>query len=85
MTSGNRESVHAPAEWSHGLLTLGGAMWPGQTPREVQATSWGRRPQARACYQRMLGWRPKRVLFAHGRCYLDDAAAQLERAFAWLR
>jgi glyoxylase-like metal-dependent hydrolase (beta-lactamase superfamily II) len=77
-----QERVRPRFRW---LLTLGGAMWPGQTPREVQATSWGRKSQARACYQRMLGWQPRRVLFAHGRCYLDDAVARLERAFAWLR
>jgi hypothetical protein len=62
------------------------AMWPGQTPFEVQATAWGRKPQARACYQRLREWQPRRVLFAHGRCFLDDdASARLERAFAWLR
>jgi hypothetical protein len=34
----------------------------------------------------MLAWMPQRVLFAHGRCYLDAAMVrtQLERAFAWL-
>ncbi|NTX55747.1 DUF4336 domain-containing protein [Myxococcus sp. CA039A] len=77
-----KERIRPRFRW---LLTLGGTMWPGQTPREVQATAWGRKPQARACYQQMLGWQPQRVLLAHGRCYLDDAVAQLERAFAWLR
>lgn len=77
-----RERVRPRLRW---LLELGATMWPGQTPREVQMTSWGRKPQARACYRRMLGWQPHRVLFAHGRIYLDDATAQLERAFSWLR
>jgi hypothetical protein len=77
-----RERVRPRLRW---LFQLGGAMWPGQTPREVQVTSWGRKPQARACYQQMLAWKPRRVLFAHGRFYLDDATAWLERAFAWLR
>lgn len=77
-----REHVRPHPRW---LLALGGALWPGQTPREVQATSWGRKPQARACYEQLLGWKPRQVLFAHGRCYLDDATARLERAFAWLR
>jgi hypothetical protein len=76
------ERVRPRLRW---LLGLGNTLWPGQTPREVQATSWGRKPQARACYQRILQWQPRRVLFAHGRFYLDDAMAQLERAFAWLR
>lgn len=76
------ERVHPRIRW---LLSLGGAMWPGQTPREVQATTWGRKPQARECYQRMMDWKPQRVVVGHGRCYLDDATAQLERAFSWLR
>ncbi|XXF75645.1 DUF4336 domain-containing protein [Myxococcaceae bacterium GXIMD 01537] len=76
------ERVRPPIRW---LLDLGGAMWPGQTPREVQVTSWGRTRQARASYQRILGWKPRRVLVGHGRCFLEDAEAQLERAFAWLR
>jgi hypothetical protein len=68
-----------------GLLALGATLWPGQTPREVQLTTWGRKSQARASYQQLLGWKPRRVLFAHGRCYLEEGTAQLERAFAWLR
>ncbi|QDE83699.1 DUF4336 domain-containing protein [Myxococcus xanthus] len=67
------------------LLTLGGTMWPGQTPREVRVTTWGRTAQARACYQQMMAWQPRRVLLAHGRCYLDEGVAPLERAFSWLR
>ncbi|HEX5751676.1 MAG TPA: DUF4336 domain-containing protein [Archangium sp.] len=77
-----RERVRPRLRW---LLELGGTMWPGQTPREVQATTWGRKPQARACYRRILDWKPRRVLLAHGRFDLEDATAQLERAFAWLR
>jgi hypothetical protein len=77
-----QERVRPHLRW---LLRLGGAMEPGQTPREVRATSWGRKPQARACYQRMRDWQPRRMLVAHGRCFPEDAAAELERAFAWLR
>jgi len=77
-----RERVHPRLRW---MLALGDTFWPGQTPREVRATTWGRGPLARACYERMAAWRPQRVLVAHGRCYLDDATVRLERAFAWLR
>jgi hypothetical protein len=76
------ERVRAPLRW---LLALIGVMSPGATPRELRPTFWGRRPQARACYRRMLEWQPRRVILAHGRFYLDDATAELERAFAWLR
>jgi len=77
-----RERVRSPLRWLYAPI---GILWPGQTPRELRPTFWGRRPQARACYQRMRGWRPRRVVVAHGRFYDDDATAQLDRAFAWLR
>ncbi|WP_342374147.1 DUF4336 domain-containing protein [Myxococcus stipitatus] len=76
------ERVRPRLRW---LLSLGGAMWPGQTPREVQVTTWGRKARARECFQRMMDWKPQRVVVGHGRCYLDDATARLERAFSWLR
>ncbi len=46
---------------------------------------WGRKPQARACYRQLLEWQPRRMIMGHGRLYLEDATAHLERAFAWLR
>ena len=76
------EHVRPHLRW---LFALGGMTSPGQTPRDLRATFWGREPRARASYQQMLGWQPRRAIFAHGRFYLDDATAQLERAFAWLR
>jgi hypothetical protein len=77
-----REHVRPHLRW---LFALGGMTSPGQTPHDLRATFWGRKPQARASYQRMLEWEPRRVIFGHGRFYLDDAKARLERAFAWLR
>ena len=76
------ERVRPHLRWLFGLV---GVMWPGQTPREVQAGAWGRGAQARACYQRMLAWQPRRVILGHGRSYAEDGTARLERAFAWLR
>ena len=76
------ERVRPHLRWLFGLV---GVMWPGQTPREVQGGAWGRRAQARACYQRMLAWQPRRVILGHGRSYAEEGTARLERAFAWLR
>lgn len=74
--------VRAPLRW---LFALVGIIWPGRTPRDIQPTFWGRKAQARAGYQRMLGWQPRQVVVGHGRSYFEDATAQLERAFAWLK
>jgi hypothetical protein len=76
------ERVRPHLRWLFGLV---GVMWPGQTPREVQGSTWGRGAQARACYQRMLAWQPRRVILGHGRSYAEEGMARLERAFAWLR
>jgi hypothetical protein len=66
------------------MARLGGVLDPdGKTPLDMRLTFLGRRGQARACVERMLAWRPERVLLAHGRCYLDNAEAELRRAFRW--
>jgi len=32
--------------------------------------------------ERMLSWKPERVIIAHGRCFERDGVAVLRRAFA---
>lgn len=76
-----RERLRGPMRW---LMQMAGATWPGQTPREIQATSLFGRSRARECRRRILAWNPARVIVAHGRCYLEDATAQLGRALSWL-
>lgn len=66
------------------IARLGGVLDPdGKTPLDMRFT-FRDRATARACLQRMLAWRPQRVILAHGRCYLDHAEAELRRAFRWL-
>ena len=36
-----------------------------------------------AAVETMLGWRPDRVVLAHGRPWLRDGTAELRRALAW--
>ena len=55
----------------------------GSTPREWRA-SFLRRGPARAARAKLLGWRPERLLIAHGACARHDATALLERALAWI-
>jgi hypothetical protein len=77
-----QERVRPPLRWLFGLFDI---LWPGQTPLEVRVTAWGQKSQVRASYQRLLEWQPRHVILGHGRCFLEDGTAQLERAFAWLR
>lgn len=55
----------------------------GSTPREWRASFWRRGP-ARAARARVLGWRPERLLVAHGACAQQGATEILERALAWM-
>lgn len=55
----------------------------GSTPREWRAT-FLRRRRARAARARILGWRPDRLLIAHGACADQNATQILTRSLAWI-
>jgi hypothetical protein len=55
----------------------------GSAPREWRLTFVHRAP-ARAARDRMLGWRPDRLVVAHGTWVRSDAARVLADAFRWL-
>jgi hypothetical protein len=62
---------------------LGGVLDPdGKTPLDWRMTFY--KADARLCLARMLAWRPQQIILAHGRCYLENAEAELRRAFRWL-
>ncbi|BFI97536.1 MAG: DUF4336 domain-containing protein [Rhodanobacter sp.] len=66
------------------IARLGGVLDPdGKAPLDMRLT-FRDRAAARACFERIMGWRPQRVILAHGRCYLDGGVAELRRAFRWL-
>lgn len=80
----NFESSRLPAVMRL-LVRLAGSLDPdGKAPLDMRLTYLGRKRIARACLERMLAWRPRRVILAHGRCYLRDGEAELRRAFRWL-
>jgi hypothetical protein len=67
------------------IARLGGVLDPdGKAPLDLRLSYLGHKAEARNCLRRMLAWHPQRVVLAHGRCYFDNAAAELRRAFAWL-
>ena len=47
-------------------------------------TFLGHRRELRRAVATMLGWRPERVIIAHGHWYAENALAELRRAFRWL-
>lgn len=66
------------------IARLGGVLDPdGKAPLDMRLT-FRDRATARACLQRITDWQPRRIILAHGRCYLDSAGAELRRAFRWL-
>ncbi|HEY1774245.1 MAG TPA: DUF4336 domain-containing protein [Gammaproteobacteria bacterium] len=67
------------------VAKLGGVMDPdGKMPIDYRFTFLRHKTEARASLEQMLAWNPERVILAHGRCYLEDGAAELRRAFRWL-
>jgi len=76
------DRLSAPMRW---IARLGGVLAPeGKMPLDMRLTYLGHKDEARACLRRMLAWRPRRIVLAHGRCFMDDGEAELRRAFAWL-
>jgi hypothetical protein len=71
---------------------------PNRLTRLVALLLWNREPGAtwlerimirdregaREQIDRMLAWKPERILLAHGRCIDRDGEAVLRRAYAWL-
>jgi hypothetical protein len=55
----------------------------GSTPREWRASFLKRKP-ARAARDRVLGWKPERLLIAHGECAQTGATGIIEQALSWI-
>ena len=56
----------------------------GCTPPDIQKTFIGNKTIARKCFKTVLDWKPKKIILAHGKCYLENAEQELKRAFKWL-
>ncbi|MEO7110163.1 MAG: DUF4336 domain-containing protein [Polyangiaceae bacterium] len=67
------------------LAKLGGVLDPdGKAPGDFRLSFFGHRDTARACVAQIRGWKPERIVMAHGRWYDRDAEVELQRAFRWL-
>lgn len=78
---------HAPEKmsgWKGKLMQLDGLVGEhGSTPREWRASFLRRRP-ARAALQKVLGWKPSRLLIAHGECAQTGATEIIRDALSWI-
>lgn len=74
--------VSGPLRW---LIRLAGSAHPnGKMPIDLRLTFLGRKRKARACVERMIAWRPERIILAHGRWYDRNGVRELYRAFRWV-
>ena len=55
----------------------------GSTPREWRA-SFLRRGKARVAREKVLGWKPERLLIAHGECAQTGATEIIDKALSWI-
>lgn len=55
----------------------------GSTPREWRA-SFLRRNRARAAREKVLDWKPQRLLIAHGECAQTGATEIIDKALGWI-
>ncbi len=70
--------------WKGRLMKLDGLVGEnGSTPREWRA-SFLRRGLARRARDVVLGWRPDRLLIAHGECVTAGAGPIIARALSWI-
>lgn len=70
--------------WKGMLMRLDGLVGPrGSTPREWRLSFLSRKA-ARAARQKVLDWRPERLLIAHGECAADRAMEIVASSLSWI-
>ena len=71
--------------WHRRIARFTGILAPdGKTPIDWRFTFLFGRATARDCLERMLAWKPERIIIAHGLCIEKDGMAFLRRSFRWL-
>lgn len=81
----NFEPQRIRSPWLRLLVKLTGATTPdGTMPLDLRLTFWRHRGAVREAVEKMLAWKPQRVLLCHGEWYQRDADARLRHAFRWI-
>lgn len=79
-----RHPEAAMSGWKGMLMRLDGLVGDkGSTPREWRA-SFLQRKKARAAREKLLGWKPERLLIAHGQCAQTKATEIIDNALGWM-
>lgn len=68
------------------IARLAGVLAPdGGMPVDMRLTFWPQRHRVKSAYERILSWKPARIILCHGRCFdtASEAETALRRAFAW--
>ncbi|MGI9233773.1 MAG: DUF4336 domain-containing protein [Woeseiaceae bacterium] len=79
-----RHSEATMTGWKGMLMRLDSLVGDqGSTPREWRA-SFLRRGKARAAREKVLSWKPERLLIAHGECAQTEATAIVGNALGWI-
>ncbi len=70
--------------WKARLMQLDGLVGPhGSTPREWRLSFLSRK-RARVARETVLGWKPQRLVIAHGECATIGATDIIEGALGWI-
>jgi len=79
-----RHDPKSASGWKGAVMKLDGLVGPrGSAPREWRAT-FVRRRLTRKARDRVLGWKPERLVIAHGACAREGATEILSDAFSWI-
>jgi hypothetical protein len=79
-----RHQAENMSGWKGRLMRLDSLVGEhGSTPREWRASFLHRKP-ARAARQKVLAWKPARLLIAHGECAQSDATEIIQEALSWI-
>ncbi len=82
----NFEPAKVEKRWLRWIMGLVGILDPdGKMPFDLRMTFRKNSREFAANVERMLAWEPEKVIMAHGRPYLENGSAELQRAFRWVK